>query len=255
MEASFAEAERRATGDSDDSEGAELCSAPPSPTPQQPQLLPFEKAAPGVAGDTNQAPPFSAPAPPPPTQPEPPAPPSTPRAEPPASEPRRLQKLPAAAVSLPLEAMQQPPTAVTAGSLPARPCLPSSARPPPGPGTPPSASHPPLEPPGAGLPASTPLSPAGRRRRHQASQARKKAKRATKAASGTSSLGYRAKASALPALEKLAAAAVRVDVAKAAVAAPGAYAGKRSCTPRQSGAPTLSHLLDLGFIYHPWNGR
>lgn len=177
--------------------------------------------------------------------------------------------LPTPASSPPaFELKQQPSAAATpqaTGRPPAQLSLLSSAHSPVRSGAPPSAhhllfeplepslSHPPSEPPDAALPAPTSLKHADRR--HKASQARKKAKRARKAASGTGSFGYRVKASALPVLEGLAAASVKVSIAKAAVASPGAYVGKRSSAPRRAAAPTLSHLLKAGFLYHPWDGR
>lgn len=95
------------------------------------------------------------------------------------------------------------------------------------------------------------------KRRAEASQKRKKAKRSEKALARTSSFGYRTKASALPLLEGLAAEAARLDVARASVSSSGAYVGRRAGRgeePQPKEVPTLGELLRQGFEYHRWDG-
>lgn len=239
METCFAAADQRALDESDDAEGAELCSAPPSPAASQFELPPSEAAASGANDEAGQGSPCAAPAPSSSAQLE--------HATP------HLKAVPPTPGSLPsaFDLLQQP---LAAADHPAgRPSLPPSPYLPTGSGGPPPGRHLPSKPPDAEPAAPTSTKPADRRRK--ASQARKKAKRAKKAASGTGSFSYRVKASALPVLEGLASISAKVDLAKASVALPGAYVGKRSNTPAQECAPALKHLLKRGFAYHPWDGR
>lgn len=177
IEASFAEADRRAASEADDSEGAELC-LPPTHRP------PDERTDAGTAKH--------------------------------------------------LPGVRQP---VSNHQADEAPCTRS----------------PPAQGPSTRL--SNPKKSADRHRRDQAAQVRKKTRRIKKALSGTEPFRYAAKALALPVLDKLAATAVGLDVAKAAVASPGAYVGKRVGALSEKGAPTLDDLLECGFAYHPWDGR
>lgn len=236
IEASFAEADRRAAHEQDDAEGADLCSSPLPPLPLAEPAGPTDASSLPICLN----PPFS---------------PGRRAADEPAEGAGLCSFLPPPQL-LPLP-LAEPARPTGAGSAPT--CL----EPPLSPAAlglragGPSSLNQTAQLPGTQSPASSHKASADRRRRTAAAQARKEARRTEKALSRTGSFVYKAKTSALPILDNLAATDTGMDIAKAPVALPGAYVGKRNAAPPEQGqgAPTLSCLLKRGFVYHPWDGR